>query len=187
MLASSFKGGRGAYKSCANVRNVDDACDVALHGSARQEEIDLVIVVAWKECKHVSRRYNKTTSRERTRKCNPRTISLQILNDPKTSLPIRHRSIEVMLLALLIHTESLKVNIPSRAKLRLDRAGDVNRTLHAQLLHAALHDREFDGDDAGHLDGAAERDLPVALREVQVAHAELGPLDVHRQVHFAAA
>lgn len=64
MLASSFKGGCGAYKSCANVRNVDDACDVALHGSARQEEIDLVIVVAWKECKHGYRRYNKTTPRE---------------------------------------------------------------------------------------------------------------------------
>lgn len=92
-----------------------------------------------------------------------------------------------MLLSLLIHTKSLEVNIPAGTELRLHRARNINRTLHAQLLHAALHDGEFDGDDAGHLDGAAEGDLPVALREVQVAHAELGPFDVHRQVHFATA
>ena len=76
---------------------------------------------------------------------------------------------ERTLLATLINTKPLKVQIPARAKLRLDRARDVQGALHAQRRHPAGDDAEVDGDDAGHLDGAAEGDLAVALREVQVA------------------
>ena len=35
-----------AYKSSASVRNVHNASDVALHRSARKEQVDLIIVVA---------------------------------------------------------------------------------------------------------------------------------------------
>lgn len=70
-----------------------------------------------------------------------------------------------MLFALLIHTKPLKVDIPARTKLRLHRTRDVNGTLHVELLHAALHNAELDGDDACHFDGAAEGDFAVALEE----------------------
>lgn len=88
---------------------------------------------------------------------------------------------------MLVHTETLEVDIPAGAKLRLDRPRDVDGRLHGQLLHAVLHHGEVDRDDAGHLDGAAERDLAVALREVQVADGELGAFHVDGQVDFAAA
>jgi hypothetical protein len=88
---------------------------------------------------------------------------------------------------LLIHRKPFKINIPPQPKLRLDRSGDINRTDTAQVGHAILDDLELDGNHAGHLDGAAKRDLPVALRKVQVADGELGPLDVHRQIHFGPA
>lgn len=48
-----------------------------------------------------------------------------------------------MLLAILVHAEALEVNISSRAKLRLDGAGDINRALKAKLRHAILHHREL--------------------------------------------
>lgn len=79
---------------------------------------------------------------------------------------------------MLIHAEALEVDHPAGTKLRLNRARDVDWTLEAQLSQAVLDDRELDGDDARHLNGAAERDLSVALREVQVANAELGALDM---------
>ena len=88
---------------------------------------------------------------------------------------------------MLVHTEALKVNVPSRTELRLDRSRDIDRRLHSKLLHAALHNREIDRDNASHLNRAAERDLAIALREVQVADRELGALDVDGQVDFAAA
>ena len=84
------------------------------------------------------------------------TISPQILNHPQTSLLIRHRRIQIVLLALGINTKALEVNIPSRTKLRLHRSGDIDRTLHRQFLHAALHDGEIDGDDTCHFNRAAE-------------------------------
>lgn len=115
------------------------------------------------------------------------TISSQILNHSQTSLAIRNSRVKVVLLAMLVHTEALEVNVPSRTKLRLDRSRDVDRRLHGKLLHTALHDREVDRDDTSHLNGAAERDLAIALREVQVADRELGARDVDGQVDFAAA
>ena len=83
-----------------------------------------------------------------------------------------------------------EVDHPARPELGLNGTRDVDGRLaarHAQNLLSALHHLELDRDDAGDLDGSAEGDLAVALGEVQVAHAELGALDVHGQVHFAAA
>lgn len=84
------------------------------------------------------------------------TISPQVLNTPQTRLPIRNRRVEIMLLAILVHRESLEINIPARSKLRLDRTWDVDGRLHPELRDAVFHDGEFDRDDAGHFDGAAE-------------------------------
>ena len=76
------------------------------------------------------------------------------------------------------------------AELRLHWARDVDGGFaahHSQLGLAVLDHVELDGDDAGNLDGAAEGDLAVTLREVQIADAELRAFDVHGKVHFAAA
>ena len=54
--------------------------------------------------------------------------------------------------------------------MRLDRTGQVNWGFHAQISHAVLHDFEIDGYDAGHLNGATERDFAVALREMEIAN-----------------
>ena len=91
-----------------------------------------------------------------------------------------------MLLAVLVHAEALEIDVPSRAELRLDRPRDVDRRLHGKLLHAALHHGEVDRDDTRHLNRAAERDLAVALLEVQVTDREFGTLDVDGEVDLAA-
>jgi hypothetical protein len=91
-----------------------------------------------------------------------------------------------MLLAILIHAEALKVNIPAGAKLRLHRPRDVNRRLHGQLLHATFHDGEIDRNHTRHLNSATERNLAITLREMQIPDGELRSLHVHGKVHFAA-
>jgi hypothetical protein len=71
----------------------------------------------------------------------------------------------------------------------LDWTWDVDgrlSALHAELFLPTLDDIELDGDDAGNLDGAAEGDLAVTLREVQVTDRELGALHVDWQVDLAA-
>ena len=111
----------------------------------------------------------------------------QILNTAQRRLTIRHRSIKIVLFAILIDAEALERQIAPRPVMRLDGPGQKQRGLHAEVGHAVLHHRQLDGDDTGHFDGAAKGDFAVALGEVQVADAELGPLDVHRQVDLAAA
>lgn len=97
------------------------------------------------------------------------TVTSQILNDTQTRLAICHRRIEIMLLAVLIHGEAFKVDVSPWTKLRLDRAGDVDGTLHSKMSHPTLHHGELDCDNPGHFDGAAEADLAIALREVQIS------------------
>lgn len=91
-----------------------------------------------------------------------------------------------MLLAVLIDTEALKVDIPSRTELRLDWTRNIDWALDAQMLDAALHHRELDRDLARHLNRSAEGNLAISLREVQVPDGELGTSNMDRQVHFAA-
>jgi hypothetical protein len=71
-----------------------------------------------------------------------------------------------MLLAMLIHTKPLKVNIPSRTKLRFHRSRNVDGALHIQLLDPALHDAELERDDARHFNRAAETNLAITLAEM---------------------
>ena len=115
------------------------------------------------------------------------TVSSQVFNHAETSLTVSNRSIKIVLLAMLVHTEALKVDIPPGAELRLNRTGNVNRRLHGELLHPALHNRKLDRNHTRHLNGATERNLAIALREMQIPNRELGPLDMHRKVNLAAA
>lgn len=88
---------------------------------------------------------------------------------------------------MLVHAEALKVDVTAGAKLWLDGSRDVDRRLHGKLLHAALHYREVDRDDTRHLNRTTERDLAIALREVQVAYGELGAFHMDRKVDLTAA
>ena len=136
---------------------------------------------------HVSLLFNNSLEIEGHNERSQLTIPSQILNHPQTRLAISHRRIKIMLLAMLIHREPLKVNIPARPKLRLDRSGDVDGALHIELLDAAFHDAKLDGDYTRHLNRAAERNFAVALTEMQVADAEFRTLDVYRQEDFGSA
>lgn len=50
----------------------------------------------------------------------------EVLDDAQTRLAIRHRGVHVVLLALLVDAEALKVDHPAGAELRLHRPGDVD-------------------------------------------------------------
>ena len=86
----------------------------------------------------------------------------------------------------MVNGEPLKVDVPTRSELRLDWAGDVDRAPDAEFGEPVLDHLEVDGDDACHLDGAAEGDLAVALGEVEVAHAELGAGHVDGEEYLGA-
>lgn len=93
-------------------------------------------------------------------------VPLQILNHPQTALSIRDSRIHIVLLTLLVNTKTLEVYHPAWTKLRLYWAGDENGRFavdHAEFLLAIFDHVEFDGDDAGDFDGAAEGDLAIAL------------------------
>lgn len=49
----------------------------------------------------------------------------------ETSLTVRSCYVHVVLLAVGVDTESFKVDVSARSKLRLNRAGDVNRGFQA--------------------------------------------------------
>lgn len=114
------------------------------------------------------------------------TKSLQVLDAAKRSLPVCNSGIQVVLLSVLVHAETLEVDVSTRAELRLNRTRDVDGALHSQLLHAALHNGELDGDFTRHLNRTAERYLTITLGEVQVSDTELGALDVDREIDLRA-
>lgn len=70
---------------------------------------------------------------------------------------------EHTLSSAFVYAEAFEVDVPPGTELRLDGAGDVDGTLEAEIGHALFDDAEVDGDDAGHLDGAAEGDLAITL------------------------
>lgn len=142
------------------IRNIHQPAHMPLNRRTAQHQIGLIIIIA-------------ETS--------------QVLNRPQTSLPIRHGGIEIVLLALLIHAETLEREIASRTIMRLDGTGKEDGGFHVEVLHAVLHHGQLDGDDACHFNRAAEGDLPVALAEVEVADAELRAGYVHGQEGAAAA
>lgn len=91
-----------------------------------------------------------------------------------------------MLLAMLINTEALEIDVSSRTELRLDWTRDIDGRLHAQLRDTALHHSELDSDNTSHLNRATERNLAVTLREMQITDTELRALDVDGKEHLTA-
>ena len=157
---------------------------------AAEHEIDLVIRVPYTHTCKISIPFNPSqhiACRIYRWRDGDLTIASQILNTPQRRLPVRNGRVHIMLHALLIDAEALKREIPARTVMRLHRSRQEQRTLHIQIRHAAFHDGQLQRDDAGHLDRAAEGDFAIALREVEVADAELGPGDVDREENFAAA
>ena len=71
--------------------------------------------------------------------------------------------------------------------MRLHRTWKVNWGFHPQVRDAVLHNLEIDGYDSGHLDGATEGDLAVALGEVEITDGEFGAFYVHGEEDFASA
>lgn len=125
-----------------------------LNRRAAQEQIDLIIIVP---------------------------VAPQILDTSERRLAVSDRGVHVMLFAVLVHAEALKGQIPAGTKVRLDRAWQEQRGLHVEIADAVLHHAQFNGNDTGYLNSAAEGDLPVALAEMQVSDAELCAWNVHWQ------
>ena len=90
-----------------------------------------------------------------------------------------------MLLALLVDGDAFEHHVAG--VVGLERAGLEDRVDHGVLLHAALDDVHPQVEVAGHLDRAAEGDLAVALREVDVAHRQAAAVDVDGEVDLRAA
>lgn len=164
-------------KRCARIRNLDTlACalwsqdlsttyinnpsDMALHGCARQQQVDLIVRVS---------------------------IPPQVFNHPQTSLSVRHSGIEVVLLAVFIDAETFEVDVSSGTKLGLDWTWHIDWALGSKLCHSVLHHAELDRDNSCHFNGSTEGDLAISLRKVQITNGELGSLDVHWKVDFATA
>lgn len=114
-------------------------------------------------------------------------VTAQILNHSQTGFAVRNRRIQVVLLAGMVDAEALEGQVATGAELRLNGARMENGRFHAHVRHAAFNHVELDGDYAGHLDGAAEGDFAIALREVQVADGEFGAGNVHWEIYLAAA
>lgn len=128
---------RGAWQK--ENTHIYNARNMALDRNTTQHEVDLVIAVA---------------------------EALQVLDDTQAGLAVRDRGVHVVLLAVLVDAEALKVDHAPGAELRLHGARDVDGRFaahHAQLGLAVFDHLEFDRDDARDLDRAAEGDFPVAL------------------------
>jgi hypothetical protein len=136
---------------------INNTSQMPLHRRTTQQQINLIIIIP---------------------------ISPQIFNAPESSLPIGHGSIQEMLFTIFINTEAFKINISARTKIGLHGSGYVDWRLHVQVRDAVFEDGEFDGDAAGHFNGAAKGDFAVALGEVEVAYAEFCAGHVDGEVDF---
>lgn len=113
----------------ARIGNIHKSRNMSLNRGAAQQQIDLIIIVP---------------------------IAAKILNNPQTSLAIRNRRIQIMLLAVLINGEPFERQIPAGPELGFHRAGVEDGRLHPHLRHPVFDDCEIECYDARHLDGAAE-------------------------------
>src|ERR1700736_999454 len=124
----------------ASVRNIDNAADTTLDGRCAQNHVCLFASVA---------------------------EFLQILDSVEAGTAIGNMCIEVVLLAcFLIDGDPLEHQVFREAW--LDRARLEDRIDDPVFSHAALDEIDADIDVARHLDGAAEGDLAVALRPMDV-------------------
>lgn len=87
---------------------------------------------------------------------------------------------------MLINREPFKVDIPPRSKARLNRTRNVNGALEPHPLHPVLDHLEVDSNHTSHLDSAAEGNLAIALRKVQITHTELSSRHMDGQVNLGA-
>ena len=71
--------------------------------------------------------------------------------------------------------------------MRIDWADLEQRVGQSVFVDAALDDIDMQMDPSGHLDGSAEGDFAIPLREVVVAHGELGALHIDREIDPRAA
>lgn len=112
---------------------------MSLNRNATQHQVDLIITVA---------------------------EALEVLDDAQTGLAVGDGGVHVVLLAVLVDAEALKVDHASRAELRLHGARDVDGRFaadHAQLGLPVLDHLELDRDHPGDFDRPAEGDFAVAL------------------------
>ena len=123
-------------QSHTRVGDIHKPSNMALNRRATQQQINLIIAVP-----------------EPT----------QILDTPKRGLAVRHGGVQVVLLSVLVDAEAFEGEIATGTVMRFDGSGEEERRFHAEVGHAVLHDGEFEGDDAGHFDGATEGDLAVTL------------------------
>ena len=110
---------------------------------------------------------------------------LQIFDGIEAGLAISHVCVEIILLAGFVHRYAFEDQV--LLVFRLQCTGLEDGILHAVFGDTALDDVDLDVNPAGHLNGAAEGDFAIALREVQVAHRQTAALDVDREIHLRAA
>src|SRR5215217_2564180 len=139
------------------VRYVDDASDPALYRGRPDYDVGLLVRIA--------------------------TI-LEVLDGVQTGLPVGDSEVHIVLAIVLADPDALEDEVAGVPRLEAAQLEDrhVRGAIHGVLLHAALDQLDTAVYVAGHLDGPAEGDLAVPLREVQVPHRELGAVDVHWEV-----
>ena len=71
--------------------------------------------------------------------------------------------------------------------MRIDWADLEQRVCQSVFCHATLDDIDMQMDPSGHLDSTAEGDFTIPLREVVVAHGELGALHIDGEIDPRAA
>ncbi len=98
------------------------------------------------------------------------TELLKVFNRTQAGLAIGNRRVHEMLLSMLIYREALECQVARRTKLRSHLARAEDGARHRSRLDASLDEVKPDGDDSGHLNGAAEANLAVALAKVQVSN-----------------
>src|SRR4051794_28948046 len=141
----------------ARVRYVDDASNPALYRGRPDYDVGLLVRIA---------------------------ARLEVTDGVQTGLPVSDCEVHIVLAIVLAYRDALEdevAGVPGLEAAQLEN-WHVRGAIHGVLLHAALDQLDTEVYVSGHLDGPAEGDLAVPLREVQVPHRELGALDVHREV-----
>src|SRR5262249_19054218 len=113
------------------------------------------------------------------------TEVLQIVDGIETGPAIGDGHVDIVLLAFIIDGQALEHQELRIA--RFNRARLEDGLLQSVLLHSTLDQVDMEVDEARHLDGAAEGDLAIALREMKVAGRESRAFDIDRKIHSAAA
>src|SRR5216684_8367872 len=129
----------------AGIGNIDDAGDMPLHWRRAEDGISLRLRVAELG---------------------------EVLDRVEAGLAIGDVDIEIVLLAPFVDRDALEDQIVVVG--RRDRRRLEDRVLDAVFRHPVLDDVDLEVEPAGHLDGAAEGDLAVALTEMQVPHGKAG-------------